>query len=179
MTNEVSPIDTWLAQGREIAAQRLNYDWLMADWMAAGKAAGHLSRLKYNFLSECVGLPPRRLKDALKAAVTFPANKRQPTISVDHHAAIVSLPEDEALPLLQRAAADRLSVTAMRQAVTQHRFATGERFDDEDTDSTLATLTIRAWNRATPEAREMAFELFKIAADRGLGVVDEDEAVDA
>ena len=72
MTNEVSPIDTWLAQGREIAAQRLSYDWLMADWMAEGKAAGHLSRLKYNFLSECVGLTPRRLKDALKVAVTFP-----------------------------------------------------------------------------------------------------------
>lgn len=147
--------------------------------MAEGKAAGHLSCLKYNFLSECVGLAPKRLKDALKAAATFPPDRREPTVSVDHHAAIVSPPADQALPLLQRATAERLSVTAMRQAVTQHPFATGERFDDEDTDCTLATMTIRAWNRASPEAREMAFELFKIAAGRGLSVVDEDEAVDA
>lgn len=183
MTDDVPPptpsISDWIAKGRSLADQRCDLDWLVSDWMAEGKASGHLGRIKFPFLSESVGLPPKRLKDALKAAITFPPSLRQSAVSADHHAAVASLPQDLALPLLKRALDERLPVNAMREAVTQHRFATGQNFADEDADSTLATQVIRAWNRATPEAREMAFEHFKIAAANGLGIVDEDEPAHA
>jgi len=62
--------------------------------------------------------------------------------------------------------------------VTQYRYATGQNFADEDTDSTLCTHIVRAWNRATPEAREMAFDLMQIAARSDFTIIDEDEVSD-
>jgi len=153
-------------------------DWALADWMAEGKSAGHLSQAKFDFLSENLGLAPKRLKDALKAAMTFPPALRDATLSVEHHAAVASLPKDEALPLLKRAAREHLSVNECREVVTQHRYSTGARFDDEDTDSTLATHIRRAWNRATEQARREVYEDFKIAAAHGFCIIDEDEARD-
>ena len=171
-------LDAWVAKGRDLVSQRLDVDWKIADWMAEGKDAGHLSQAKFDFLSENLGLAPKRLKDALKAATVFPPALRDSTLSVEHHAAVASLPKDEALPLLKRAAKEHLSVNECREVVTQHRYNTGQRFDDEDTDSTLCTHIVRAWNRATPEARESAFEHFRLAAGQGFKIVDEDEVSD-
>ncbi|MFT4056165.1 MAG: hypothetical protein QM681_16800, partial [Novosphingobium sp.] len=174
-----APLDAWVAKGRDLVSQRLDVDWKIADWMAEGKDAGHLSQAKFDFLSENLGLAPKRLKDALKAATVFPPALRDSTLSVEHHAAVASLPKDEALPLLKRAAREHLSVNECREVVTQHRYSTGARFDDEDTDSTLATLMRRAWNRGTPESRAEAFEDFRIAAANGFAIIDEDETRDA
>jgi hypothetical protein len=167
-------LDQWVAKGRALVEQRRDIDWRLADWMAEGKNAGHLSQAKFDFLSENLGLAPKRLKDALKAATVFPPALRDSTLSVEHHAAVASLPKDEALPLLKRAAKEHLSVNECREVVTQHRYQTGQRFDDEDTDSTLCTLIVRAWNRATPEARASFMELARPAK---LGIIDEDEAI--
>jgi hypothetical protein len=166
----------WMDEGRALADQRRALDWSLADWMEEGKRSGHLSRIKWPFLSESVGMGSKRLKDLLKAATAFPPAERATALSVEHHATIAGLPKDKAAALLERAMAERLAVQSMREAVTQHRYETGERFNDEDTDTSLATMQIRAWNRATPEARAMAFEHFQIAAANGLGIVDEDEA---
>lgn len=166
-------LDAWVAKGRDLVSQRLDVDWKIADWMAEGKDAGHLSQAKFDFLSENLGLAPKRLKDALKAATVFPPALRDSTLSVEHHAAVASLPKDEALPLLKRAAREHLSVNECREVVTQHRYNTGQRFDDEDTDSTLCTHIVRAWNRATPEARADFADLVK--AVRFEGIIDEDE----
>lgn len=174
-----APDTEWIAVGRTLADQRREMDWLLADWLRDGREAGHVANIKFNALGEAVGIMPQRLKEACKAATVFPPALRNPLLSVEHHAAIASLPQDEAQPLLQRAVAERLPVKALREHVTQRRYETGANFKDEDVDSTLATLQIRAWNRATPEARAMAFEQFKIAAANGLGIVDEDEAADA
>lgn len=170
--------DEWIERGRTLADQRREVDWQLADWMVEGRDAGYLSQSGFDFLSENLGLAPKRLKDALKAATTFPPALRDRTLSVDHYAAVASLPQDEALPLLKRASTDHLPVNALREHVTQRRYETGQNFADEDTDSTLCTLIVRAWNRATPEAREGAFEHFKLAATQGFSIVDEDEASD-
>lgn len=172
-------IGAWMDQGCTLADQRRAIDWSLAVWMEEGKRAGHLACVKWPFLSESIGIPRKVLKDLLRAATAFPPAERTPALSVEHHAIIASLPKDKALPLLERAAAERLTLQAMRECVTQHRFETGERFEDEDTDSSLATVQIRAWNRATPEARALAFEHFQIAAAKGHGIVDEEEATDA
>jgi hypothetical protein len=177
VTFEAAPValEIWIEQGRSLVRQRLDVDWRIADWMADGKTAGHLSQAKFDFLSENLGLAPKRLKDALKAAVKFPPALRDSSLSVEHHAALASLPRDEALPLLKRASADHLPVNALREYVTQHRYATGQNFADEDTDSTLATHILRAWNRATPDARETAFAMIEIAAAHQFTIIDEDE----
>lgn len=164
--------DQWLDKGRDLFTQRRDVDWQIAGWMVEGKQAGHLCQAKFDFLSEQLGVAPKRLKDALKAAEAFPPALRDINLSVEHHAAIASLPREEALPLLRRASADHLPVNALREFVTQRRYETGQNYHDEDTDSTLATLIVRAWNRATPAARESFMEL---AEGARLGVIDEDE----
>lgn len=170
-----TPQDAWLDKGRNLFTQRRDVDWQIAGWMVEGKQAGHLCQAKFDFLSEQLGVAPKRLKDALKAAEAFPPALRDPTLSVEHHAAIASLPREEALPLLKRASVDHLPVNALREFVTQRRYETGQNYHDEDTDSTLCTLVLRAWNRATPEARELAFALIQTAAEDGYAVIDEDE----
>lgn len=167
-----TPQDDWIAKGRNLADRRRDVDWEIADWMTEGKDAGYIDQAGFDFLSDKLGVAPKRLKDALKAATTFPPALRDSTLSVEHHAAVASLPKDEALPLLRRASIDHLPAKDLREAVAQYRYQTGARFDDEDTDSTLCTLIVRAWNRATPDARESFMQLARPAK---FGIIDEDE----
>lgn len=175
-----TPQEEWLNRGRDIAHRKVALEWDMAEWIAEGVRDGHAKQLGFDFaaLGQELGIAPPRLKAACKAANAFPPSQRAAGVSVEHHAVAASLPKDEALPLLQRAAREHLPVNALREHVTQRRYATGENFPDDDTDSTLCTLIVRAWNRATPEARESAFEHFKLAASHGFAIVDEDEASD-
>ncbi len=170
---QTSPLDEWIDKGRAIVSRRVEADWLLCDWMAEGKDAGHLTQTKFEFLQEKLGVAPKRLKDALKAAKAFPPSQRDASLSVEHHAVVASLPKDEALPLLKRASVEHLPVQAMREAVAQHRLHTGERFEDDDANTTLCTLIVRAWNRGTPAARGMFMDLAKHAK---LSVIDEDKA---
>lgn len=170
--------DEWIDRGRCLADRRRVVDWEIADWMIEGRQAGYLNQTGFEFLGEKLGLAPKRLKDAIKAADHFPPALRDSSLSVEHYAAVSSLPDDEALPLLKRASIERLPVNALRNAVQQYRYDHGQNFADEDTDTTLATLVLRAWNRATPEARGLAFERLSIAASSGFGIIDEDEVTD-
>lgn len=171
--------EQWLDGLKGLLEERRDVDWRIGDALIAGKTAGHLKQTGFDFLSEELGLNRKRVNDAIKAAEVFPPALRVPALSLEHHAAVASLPRDEALPLLKRASIEHLSVNECREVVTQHRYNTGQRFDDEDTDSTLCTHIVRAWNRGTPDARELAFTLLKSAAAQGFTIVDEDEATDA
>ena len=172
---EAAPKDTqaaWVDRGRALADERREVDWRLADWMSEGKEAGYINQAGFDFLSENLGLAPKRLKDALKAALTFPPALRNSALSVEYHAAVASLPKDEALPLLKRASDEHLPLQRLREHVTQRRYETWQNFADEDTDTTLCTLIVRAWNRATPDARESFMELARPAR---FGIIDEDE----
>lgn len=172
--------DEWLSRGRDIAHRKVALEWDMADWIAEGVKAGYDKQLGFDFaaLGQQLGIAPPRLKAAYKAAQQFPPALRAADLSVEIHAVAASLPPDEALPLLKRASAEHLTANDCRAVVQQRRYETGERFDDEDTDTTLATLVLRAWNRATVEARGLAFERLSIAAGSGFGIIDEDEVTD-
>jgi hypothetical protein len=173
-----TPQEDWLTRGRDIAHRKVALDWDMAEWIAEGVAEGHAKQLGFNFadLGHELGIKTPHLKAACKVAQAFPPSLRHPDLSVEHHAAIANLPKDEALPLLVRASKEKLEARDLREIVTQRRYETGANFADEDTDSTLCTLIIRAWNRATPDARELAFELIELAAAHEYTIIDEDEA---
>lgn len=175
MTLAPSPSADWEAQGRSLAQARIETDWRLADSLVLSKQGGAFPPGRLDELSKALGIARPRLRDAAKAATRFPPALRVAALSFEHHAALASLPDEEALPLLQRALEEGLSVSAMRQHVTQRRYALGENFADDDIDSTLCTMIVRAWNRATPAAREMALDHFKIAEAHGLSIVDEDE----
>lgn len=167
--------DEWLSRGLAIADRKVALEWDMADWIVEGQEAGYIQG-GFDFLGQQLGIAPPRLKAACKAAKQFPPALRDSSVSVEHHAALASLPRDEALPLLQRAAREHLTVNDCREVVTQRRYETGQNFEDDDKDSTLCTLIVRAWNRGTPEARRSFMDLAKAAKG---GIIDEDEANDA
>lgn len=180
-TIESAPLPTpaeWIDRGITLAEKRRAVDWAIADWMIEGRHAGYLTQTSFDFLGDKLGLAPRRLKDAIKAAEKFPPSLRATDLSVEFHVVAASLPPEEAMPLLKRASAEHLSINDCRAVVQQRRYETGVRFDDDDADTTLATLILRAWNRATPAAREIAYEQLLIAAENGFGIVDEDEVTD-
>lgn len=171
-----APQVEWLNRGRDIAHAKVDLEWRMAEWIAEGVREGHAKQLGFDFagLGKELGIAPPRLKAACKAAQTFPPALRDATLSVEHHAALASLPRDQALPLLKRAAQEHLSVNDCREVVTQHRYETGQRFDDEDVDSTFHTLMARQWNRSTPAARELFVESLRAIGFQG--IINEDEA---
>lgn len=165
----------WIARGKALAEQRREVDWRLADWMSEGRDAGYITQAGFDFLSGELGLAPKRLKDALKAATVFPPSQRDTSLTIEHHAVVAALPKDEAMSLLSRAAKERAQVQDLKEAVTQWRYSHGHLFEDDDKDTTLCTLIVRAWNRATPEARQSFMEL---AANVGTGIIDEDEVND-
>jgi hypothetical protein len=175
-----TPQEDWINRGRDIAHRKVALDWDMAEWIAEGVRDGHAKQLGFNFadLGHELGIKTPHLKAACKVAQTFPPSLRHPDLSVEHHAAIVSLPKEEALPLLVRASREKLQAQDLREIVTQRRYDTLANFEDDDLDGTLATLAIRQWNRCTPEARELAYERFEIAAKHGFTMIDEDEVDD-
>ena len=174
----LAPQDEWLSRGRDIAHRKVALEWDMAEWIAEGVRDGHAKQLGFDFaaLGKELGIAPPRLKAACKAAQTFPPALRAADLSVEHHAAIASLPPEEALPLLRRASTEHLTVNDCREVVTQRRYETGARFDDEDIDSTFCTLLVRQWNRSTPAAKALFAELLR--ANQFTGIIDEDRAHD-
>ena len=173
--NLSSPLDTWIANGRALAERRRDVDWEIADWMSEGREAGFITQAGFDFLADNLGIGPAKLKIISKAAA-IPAHLRDTSLTVEHHAVVAKLPKDDQLNLLNQASREHWKVQDLREAVTQRRYEAGELFDDEDIESTLCTLIVRAWNRATPAARQSFMDLAKVAK---LGIIDEDEANDA
>jgi len=175
MTDETALAPDWQCNARELAQRRIAADWQLADSLAQAKRDGNLSPGQTKALSLKLGISAARTKEAIRAATRFPPHLRVSALSFEHHAALSTLADEQALPALELALQEQLPVRAMREVVAQHRYAIGERWDDEDVTSTLCTQVLRAWNRATPEARQMAFDLIEIAAANGFGIIDEDE----
>jgi hypothetical protein len=174
VTAIVAPLDAWIDAGRNLAARRRGVDWAIADWMTEGKECGFLSQAGFDLLSENLGIAPAKLKQISKAAA-IPVHLRDTSLTIEHHAAVSRLPKDEQINLLHQASQGHWKVQDLREAVTQRRYEAGELFDDEDVDSTLCTLITRAWNRATPQARE---DFMARATLAKFGIIDEDEVQD-
>lgn len=173
----LAPEDEWLARGQGIARDKVALDWRMADWIAEGVREGHAKQLGFDFagLGQQLGIAPPRLKAAYNAAQKFPPALRAADLSVEVHAVVASLPQEEALPLLKRASDEHLSASDCRAVIAQRRYDTWERFDDEDTAFTLATLMARAFNRGAgcPESQRLFVE--QLRAVNFQGIIDEDE----
>lgn len=161
-------MDEWLAAGRQIAQMGKHLGFMVGDWVNAGRER---FPEQIDLALEQVGIDQRFARRAAKVAAEFPPAQRDASLSFDHHLPLVALPQPERLDLLKRAHEQHWKPAQVRDAVTQHRYETGEMFQDEDIDSAMLTIIVRAWNRATPTAREQFMELAECA---GTGSIDED-----
>jgi hypothetical protein len=160
--------DAWVSTGRNLANQRRNTDWMIADWLAHGQE--HFAdQIEFGFLSEALGLAPKRLKAVAQVATAFPAHKRDEGLSVDHHAHVATLPAAEQLQVLQQArkhnwTPEQTRIEAVRRkAVVEPPLIR----DDPDYDALMAITT--AWNRAPASVRA---DFLDLASESHMGVID-------
>lgn len=149
---ENTPYPQWLGIGRQLANQKRNIDWLIGDWIAFGRK--HFPDQIQLALADMAD-DPARLKRIERTAATFPPHLRQPSLTFDHHAHVVDMPVQEALPLLQRSAREKLTPRQLRIEAMLRKVETGQilpREDDPEDDALLAL--VRAWNRAPVSVRE-------------------------
>jgi hypothetical protein len=162
--------DQWLETGRNLASIGKCFGFMVGDWVNHGRE--HFPQ-QIELALDAAGIDHKFAHKAANVAKMFPAPCRAGDLSFDHHRALVKLPGPERIELLQKAHQQHWEVGELKEAVTQWRYENGELFDDEDVETHLCTLIVKAWNRATPGARKLFMPLAEIA---GTGVIDEDEA---
>lgn len=117
-----------------------------------------------------LGMTSPRLRDLARVADAFPPDQRWPQLSFEAHGYLAALPVAERAATAAQAANEGWGDRAVRKFATDYRQANAG-FVDEDVETSQAVHIMRAWNRASPEARSYFNELQKLA---GLGLVHED-----
>jgi hypothetical protein len=148
--------DTWLSQGRDLARTRLEIDWMLGDWLAQGRDhfAPEQIELALGEIAADVE-QARALKRVEKVARAFPPAVRDASLTFEHHAKVVDLPRQEALPLLKEAREEKLPASKLRIRAMLRKVDLGlvlPREDDPEYDAMLAC--VRTWNRAPIDVRE-------------------------
>lgn len=167
----VVPMDAWIADGRALAAERRDVDWRLADWMITGQSYGFIDQAGFDFLSESLGIGPKRLKDIAKAATAFPAHLRDSALSIEHHAHVADLPRAEQLELLGQAKREHWSDDDLRKQAITHKVGHGHvsMLSQDEWDEHCRMALQHAWNRANPTVREDFAEQIK---ESHLGIID-------
>ena len=156
----VTPAEEWIDRGRTLAAKRRDVDWAIADWMAEGKAAGHLDQAGFDFLADNLGIGPAKLKLIHKAAA-IPAHLRDTSLTVEHHAHVAELPVQEQIELLTEAKRQHWSDDDLRKQTITRKVETGRAamLSQEEWDDLSRMQFLHVWNRASVAAREDIAEL--------------------
>lgn len=160
----------WIAGFHSRLATRDVADWALADWVVNGRAAGLKTTSKA--IGDALDIPHTKLGELRRVALAFPCDRRDTRLSFETHAQLASFPEAERFEIATRAAAEGWGLRSARRVAIKHRQDLAG-FVDEDLDTPQAVLIMRAWNRASPEARLYFAEL---QAAAGLGIVDEETA---
>lgn len=163
--------DTWLETGRSLAQQRRDVDWRIGDWLVEGKEAGFVTQGEFDFLSDQLGLAPKRLKAAVNAASHFPPATRDETLSVEHHVHVAALPGPDALSILKQAKEAHWTPEETRVEAIKRKVEIGQTtlLTDDDWAQHMLVDICRRWNRATPDVRR---EFLEMAEEANLGIID-------
>lgn len=164
-------LQDWLDQGRSLATQRRDVDWRLADWMIVGRELGFLDQANFDFLSDNLGIAPKRLKSITKAAEIFPAALRDSSLTIDHHLCVADLPRDEQLGLLRQASKERWSDDDLRKQVISHNVHSGrvDRLSTDEWDHHSLVALQHAWNRASRDVRD---DFLEMAQEANGGIID-------
>jgi hypothetical protein len=159
-------IDEWLEQGRELATQHRNHEWLIGDWCKTGQ---DLFGDEIKPYLPSLGLEPSQVRRAAKVAATFPAHERDAGLSFAHYASLVDLPHGEARKILAHAKgkpAKMIRVEAM--GVKEQLGIAGLPSDDDPVRREFLQMQW-AWNRGSQAARK---HFLQLAMEAELAVID-------
>ena len=145
--------------------QRRENHWSCADCLREGKEAGYLTEAGFDFLSNDLGVAPKPLKEAVKAAEAFPPPLRDTKLSLEHHAATADLPDAQMrLEFLGHAKREHWSPEQTRYEAQKARHQESRGANESPLESFL-----RHWNRLPDAVRGEAME---IIAASGAQIVD-------
>lgn len=154
---------TWLDTGRDLLTQRNDLDWKLADWLDTGRDS-FVDQAGFDFLSDTLGIAPKKLKVAASIARSFPPALRDATLTFDHYEAVATLPRDEALSVLKDAKDKHLDDRETRQEAVKRKAVLSPAFMTDDEWQLEYRMALqRAWNRADRETREYCLEAFNEA----------------
>jgi len=169
------PITEWVEVGRALFTQRRDIDWLIGDWAGYGLAQYRGDEQVEMFVQQ-LGLDPKRAREQARIAQAFPPAQRSTKVEFAVYGEIASVAAEDRLGFIRRAEQEHWTPKAAHHAVVEWKHAQGQLIVDEDDTTREAVEIIRAWNRASPEAREYAFDLME-AVGRGKAI-DESKAYD-
>ncbi|KQN02554.1 hypothetical protein ASE82_09465 [Sphingomonas sp. Leaf230] len=158
----------WLDTFRGHSVTRDTANWAMADLITEARRKGIGATTSE--MSDVLDLARVKLSTSVRIATAFPPGKRDERLSFEVHSQLSCLPDETRFETLATAAAEGWGERRAKAAAVAYRQERAG-FVDEDREATLAVHVMRAWNRATPEAREYFNDLREIA---GLGIIDED-----
>lgn len=171
ITIQSTDFDNWLAIGRDLARTRLEIDWRLGDWLASGKDTFAPEQIELALGEIAADVEQARaLRRVEKVARAFPPSQRHAALTFEHHANLVDLPAQEALPLLVRAGKEHLTARQVRVEAMLRKVDLGmvlPREDDPEDDAMLAC--VRAWNRAPVNVRE---DFAEMVAESGYGIIE-------
>lgn len=163
ITTPAPTFDIWLAQGRDLLTRRNSIEWELADWLDTGREQ-FVDQAGFDFLSDALGIAPKKLKTAASIAKAFPPALRDTTLTFDHYEAVHSLPTTEALSVLKDAKARQLDDRETRQEALKRKTQIQPALlSDDDWQHERRMALQHAWNRADPETRDYCLEAFNEA----------------
>ncbi|URN07324.1 LmbU family transcriptional regulator [Actinomadura madurae] len=111
-------IESWVSIGQEISVIADASSWWLGDWLVYGQ---EMYPGRYRRAMKGTGLSYQTLRNYAWIARRFPMSRRRDTLSMQHHAEVVALPDAEQDEWLDRAALDGWSVTELRRRLRAAR----------------------------------------------------------
>ena len=162
--------EAWMADYATKAAARDRASWALADSVLEARLAG--VPVTSTATGKALDLSAVKLRSLAAIAAAFPPDKRAVTLSYEVHSYLAGMPAPLRYATLDKAVAEGWGENSARRAAAAYRQEQAG-FEDEDKETSQAVIIMRAWNRASPEAREYFAELQQVV---GLGLVHEDAA---
>jgi hypothetical protein len=172
------PFADWKSLGGDLFQRQRHTSWMLADWWKHGQA-NFRDEPQFALLLEQTAADPKRLSAMAKVAEAFPPHMRAGSLSFEVHREIASVSADDRLAMIHRADTERWTERTAHREVVVYKHQQGSLWEvtDEEKAEAMAVELWRMWNRLpTPAAREYAFELLRVAAENGFGVINEGEA---
>lgn len=130
------PLEAWISIGVEIFSITDASSWWLGDWLIYGQ---NRYPDRYKRAIEASSLHYKTLRNYAWVARKFDVSRRRDTLSMQHHAEVAALTEEEQELWLDRAEQEGWSVTELRRNIKESK-ATGDRIQDV----TAATVTLKA-----------------------------------
>lgn len=158
----------WQQLGRRLCMGARTINWLIGDWLIDGaERFGEKAREEAQsiFRSDVDRFDP-----ILKTCRRFPEDKRHQALTFGHHAAVMSIEDDEAAEqLLVKAETERMTQAALRAEVKVIRAHDRLPLVDDDPVDTAMRRIVQAWNLASRAARE---DFIELAKESHMGVIE-------